>query len=331
MIASDTRLTVVPTPIPGESGPGYLMRAFSINGQGWSRDQFRVSGFSIAAVVHGDLAGPVRAYLGCEGVPDCLVSPVVTGTRVALFGEELHRDDWTSRQRRWCPDCWRGDLSAAGGQRRAYWGIYRRPWWDVTAISACPTHRVRLAAHYPDCGEGVSWHYGSLTRCRNGHDLLRCEAVALDADDCRADAYLAGRLGGAPRVACDALDGLTLVDAVAAMERLGAAWLDENAGMARLRAELGRGALMNAGHRVAADLPRHAVSLLDRVRAGTDGRRRGWGSSTPTAGCMPGSAPCRRALWHPRYARPSPATCARACSSRPASHSKVCPGPRRSD
>lgn len=273
-----TRLTVKPSVIAGETAPAYLLRAFGINGKRWNRERLAADGLAIAGVVHGDADAAVEAYVG-QGIGPFVAidAKSLDANRIMVGGETLRRDDWTSRDRRWCPACWKDDLASAASGRHPHWNIHRRHWWDVTAIGSCPIHDVALKGDCPTCGVAIGWHDGSLTRCKEGHSLLVCEAVTVAPDEKGADAYLVGRLGGMPRIPCAALDELTLAAAVEVMERLGLASLGEDEGIDALRERLGRGRLLAEGFRIASGLPGTAPELLDTLQAGEAERPGRWG------------------------------------------------------
>lgn len=277
-MADAAMLTVKPPVIAGETAPAYLLRAFGINGKRWNRERLAADGLAIAGVVHVDADAAIEAYVGRGVGPFVAIdAKTVDANRIMVGGETLRRDDWTSRDRRWCPACWQDDLATAASGRHPHWNIHRRHWWDVTAIGRCPIHDVTLRGDCPTCGVAIDWHNGSLTRCKEGHSLLACEAASVAPDGKGADAYLVGRLGGMPRVPCAPLDELTLAAAVEVMERLGLASLGEDEGIDALRERLGRARLLAEGFRIASGLPDTAPELLDALQAGETGRRGRWG------------------------------------------------------
>lgn len=258
------RLTIIPPVIDGESAAAHLMRAFDVNGEPWSRERLRTAGHSLGAILQGRAAKTLADRVGRGEDAFMRWTPVaVTKRKVLVAGEEIHRDDWTTNERRWCPCCWRDDLRGTPRGRHAHWNIHRRFWWDVAAVDTCPLHGVRLAAACPTCGTGVTWEAGSLTRCRNGHSLLSCEGVEVASSDTMADAYVIGRLGGMDRMEVPILDGLTLAGACDAMERLGVARIGGADGaLSRFPAER-HAEVHSAGLAIARDWPHAFVALLD--------------------------------------------------------------------
>ena len=258
------RLTVIPPVIDGESAAAHLLRAFDINGEPWSRERLRTAGHALNDILQGRAAGPLADRLGRGEDAFRRWTPAeVTKRKVVIAGEEIHRDDWTTNVRRWCPCCWQDDLRRTPSGRHAHWNIHRRFWWDVAAVGTCPLHHFRLATACPSCGTAVTWEAGSLTRCRNGHSLLACEGVSVPPTTTSADAYVVGRLGGMDRMDVPLLDGLSLAEACDAMERLGVASLGGAEGaLSKFPAER-HPEVFSAGLATVLDWPRSFDVLLD--------------------------------------------------------------------
>ena len=258
------RLTIIPPVIDGESAAAHLLRAFDVNGEPWSRERIRTAGHSMSDILQGRAAGPLADRLGRgEDAFRGWTPTEITKRKVVIAGEVIHRDDWTTNVRRWCPCCWRDDLRRTPSGRHAHWNIHRRFWWDVAAVGTCPLHHVRLEASCPNCGTGVTWETGSLTRCRNGHSLLACDGVRVPPETTLADAYVVGRLGGMARTSVPLLDGLTLAEACDAMERLGVALLGGADGaLSKFPADR-HPEVFSAGFATARDWPHAFDALLD--------------------------------------------------------------------
>ena len=184
------RLTIIPPVIDGESAAAHLLRAFDVNGEPWSRERLRTAGHSMSDILQGRAAGPLADRLGRgEDAFRGWTPTEITKKKVVIADEVVHRDDWTTNVRRWCPCCWQDDLRRTPSGRHAHWNIHRRFWWDVAAVGTCPLHHVRLEGSCPICRTGVTWAAGSLTRCRNGHSLLACDGARVPPATTLADAY----------------------------------------------------------------------------------------------------------------------------------------------
>ncbi len=273
-----TDFRIHPSPLPFESAPGFLMRLFEINGAPWSRERFRTRGVRLAEILAGENDDAFRAFGLDPGLFSATTARVHSKKVVTVAGEELHRDDWSTHARRWCPCCFADDFRDESlGGRFPGWRPHRRFWWDVAAIPTCPIHKVRLERDCPTCGDHVAWETGSLTTCRCGHDLLSCDPVGVAEKDVTADAYVVGRLGAAPRVTAPFLDGLSLREAHDAMEHFGTAAVDGAFGALAKFDEARHPEVFSAGFRVAAGWPEAFERLLDDVAARPDVGLGSWG------------------------------------------------------
>lgn len=260
------RLTIIPPVLKGETAAAHLLRAFDINGEPWSRERLRTAGHTLSDILQGRTAKPFLDFLGRDDDMVRRWTPAeVTKRGVTLGGEKLHRDDWTTSERRWCPCCWEDDLRAPPSGRHLHWNIYRRFWWDVAVVKTCPIHCTRLATTCMTCGTDVTWEAGSLTRCRNGHSLLTCKGISIAGRETLADAYVVGRLGGMPRVDVPILDGLTLDEACDTMERLGVALLGGATGALSKFPSERHAEIHSAGFEIARDWPDAFNALLDKL------------------------------------------------------------------
>ncbi|BBU63065.1 hypothetical protein MSC49_30000 [Methylosinus sp. C49] len=265
--------------LPIESAQGHLMRMFEINGEPWSRERFRSRGLNLAEFMLGDVDASLRAFIGADPADFAAsTARVISKKQVLVAGEILHRDDWTTRTRRWCPACWRQDFSDETIVARSPgWRVHRRFWWDVASVLTCPIHAVRLEVACPTCGDPLTWESGGLTMCRNRHGLLDCRPVAVPPAHVRADAYIVGRLGGAPRVAVPFLDRLSLREARDVMGHLGAAAVDGAFGALGKIDVARHPEAFSAGFNVAAGWPASFDALLDAVAARDDVGLGSWG------------------------------------------------------
>jgi hypothetical protein len=257
---------ILPSPYPDESAQGYLLRAHDINGARWSDWGFRNRRLSFWSLMDSrDLSALNDLGLSSDRFALTTIR-IRSKSSVALGGEEFRRVDWTTVTRRWCPACFeqdRNDESLAG--RNAGWRFHRRFWWDALCVDTCPIHCVRLEKACPDCGEDLKWQAGAVTTCGVGHSILSCESVAVATEHCAADAYVVGRLGGAPRVRVPLLDRLSLGDALDVMARLGSALVGgPNAGLKNIDRER-HPEVMSAGLRIADGWPTTIGPLLDSL------------------------------------------------------------------
>lgn len=248
---------------PDEPAHGLLLRAAEHNGTRKYHQLFLRFG-----VRHSFLANnvdPIAVAAACRADPDAVAhaSPVATPKTVDLLGQRMHRDHYSVHRRRWCPQC----LSEAP---------YHRAWWDVVAIHACPTHRVKLVT---DCGcpKRSTWQSFGITHCRAGHDLRDAAAPSVDEADLVVDRYLVGRLTGVDHIGHPYLEDMPLGEAISLLERLGVTSIDPQGSLRRLRSEVGTERLMIAGYQVLSDFPNGFRALLDGIASVRATRLGAWG------------------------------------------------------
>lgn len=69
-----------------------------------------------------------------------------------VMGHQLHRDLMSFSGRKFCPLCMDDEP-------------YHRVLWDLTLVTVCPVHAVRLLSHCHACGHALDWRVGPLTHC----------------------------------------------------------------------------------------------------------------------------------------------------------------------
>ncbi|MGB3339517.1 MAG: TniQ family protein [Devosia sp.] len=260
-------MSAVPFPLrvdhqPDEPAHGLLLRTAAHNGTRRYHPLFVRFG-----VRHSFLANnvdPLSVAAACSADPVAVASasPVTTPKTVDLLGQRMHRDHYSVYRRRWCPEC----LKEAP---------YHRAWWDVVAITTCPTHKVELVTEC-GCSKRATWQSFGITHCRAGHDLRDASAAAVDDDELVVDRYLVSRLTGVDHVRHPHLDGMDFGEVVFLLERLGKAWHD-GADLRRLRSDIGARKLLVAGYQVVTDFPAGFRSLLDRMVQRAVDRKGDWG------------------------------------------------------
>lgn len=220
----------------------------------WDVDPDIVARFCQADLVDGG-ADAVRA-----------ASPRVDPKHVAIFDERFLRDQFSVLHRRWCPACLEEKP-------------YHRVWWDTPYVSACPDHGIRIVENC-GCAKPPKWRRSYPTSCTEGHDFRESPREPAPPWEIALSRYIRDRLLGRPRPGDALLDSLpSLGDAIAALDRIGQASLDEKAGLMKLRRELERTAIAAEGYRIIAGFPAEFERLLDRLVA-DDGKQkhdRRWG------------------------------------------------------
>jgi hypothetical protein len=148
----------------------------------------------------------------CEAPPASLAwsTPVLQGrAAVHLAGQTLRATHVSTQLRRWCLAC----LAERPSHRFC---------WDVSAVSTCPTHRIRLLDRCPNCLNHLRWRNPSMTVCETcSLDLTKVDAEPAPETELSADSYTLGRLGVLPVKALRFADDVDLGDALTYLDRLG--------------------------------------------------------------------------------------------------------------
>jgi hypothetical protein len=99
-----------------------------------------------------------------------------------------------------------------------------RFWWELTPIGTCPRHGCELVGNC-GCGKKLSWRDAGIyrcTECGNTHVSALPHRPAAESHMAK-DAYLLSRFAAAEAPRVPVLDSLPVYEAVATMERVGAA------------------------------------------------------------------------------------------------------------
>ena len=115
----------------------------------------------------------------------------------------------------------------------------------------------------------MKWRAGTLTMCRDGHSLTARTPVEVAPEHARADAYIVGRLGGAPAIQTPFLDALPLHQAINVIRRFGAAAIGGPRGGFPGIDQARHPEAMSAGWSIAQGWPHKFEELLDAM---TDAR-----------------------------------------------------------
>ncbi len=273
---------LTPPPFIHESAADYLMRLSFINGVPLSRKFMRSLGFNLSDCLHGRDIDSILAKINRTDLQILkqFTPEVTTKKRVRMNGQELHRDDWTTQRRRWCPDCWRGDQSGPMYGRSQNWALHRRFWWNVTAVSTCPIHCVRLEemCPFPGCGCPINWQEGTLVTCPKGHSLLECVPAAVPKEHTLADRYIVDCLCGREVEKPPLIKDHELWEAHDVMERFGVASIGGAYGaLSKIPAEQ-HAAVYSKGLTIIMGWPDRFIQLLDQLgHARAEGN---WGIET---------------------------------------------------
>lgn len=262
----DKKLIRVPS-YPEESAADYIIRLFEVRGLTWNKYVISRAGGDITRLLNGDYEELLANLSDEDPGRFAMTTPITNTTKeVTIGGRTLNRVETTTHLRRWCPVCFREDLSNSGlNGRNPAWRLHRRWWWNMISLRACPIHHVRLERECPICHTEVLWGSGSLTTCRFGHSLLECLPIDLNPDDCIADQWLLARLGDTEHVRMPILGDMTYSDAVRMLEVVGQTAVYGPYSIFSDTPEDERGRVLSAGVRTFLHYPESLNSLLDTI------------------------------------------------------------------
>jgi hypothetical protein len=149
------------------------------------------------------------AYWPCEG-----------NRKVSFLGNALGREMVSLQHRRVCPQC----LAASAHHRAA---------WDVSIVTVCPVHGVRLVDRCTDCGGRLGWSRGSVARCRCGADLRMATHESVPRAELRGVDHVHRALGlpmgatAAPGLVSESLKRLAADETLSLLLHLG--WFADGA------------------------------------------------------------------------------------------------------
>lgn len=209
-----------PPHIPGEPACGYMLRLAEANGYDWRRSSFASRGIPMNDLAHGRTSAliPILGRETVERIERFTPRSIQSG-KVLLHGETFQSAQILYGRQSFCVGCWADDVADDPGRTRGRRHV--RCWWSVATISACPIHCIRLNDRCHECGRTNNRGAGGPCSCHCGADLSRGPRATVAREAIAADAYVVGRLGGAPNCPDPVLDRLPLGDAIALMQRLG--------------------------------------------------------------------------------------------------------------
>ena len=224
---------------PFEPAYGLLGRLAVRHGYSSSRQFVSEMSFGIPNFVHEVENGRRLAELALlTGVPEPFIrasTRFVDESGAMFIGRELINTRALNSvicvAGRVCPDCLRADLKECEGPIACR--PYRRVWWDLAAVTACPVHGGLFIHKCPVCGAPLSRMVASPQYCRCGCDLSEQVSARINPSDVTADHYLVGRLDGVERSTHALLDRMPFQVAALAMIRIGRASLAGARGLSK--------------------------------------------------------------------------------------------------
>jgi hypothetical protein len=208
----------------GEPAHGTLKRLASRHRETCPRAFGRSIGVAFNDLLVGRGHGRIASLAGVCEVSLARWTPQldVISRTVKLGDDELLLNDWSSRKRRWCSDCFRDDRHdhCVRGQAVEF-SPWHRAIWDVGSVRTCSKHALELSAACWRCERPQDWLAPALDRCACGADLASPQVRRSEEAVSPASDYIAGRLGQGDFAPISLLDNLKLKDAISVLEKLG--------------------------------------------------------------------------------------------------------------
>lgn len=262
------RLPLRVVPHPDESLPSLLLRMAYRNLIPYSAHLLRaalIDHMSMDALVTTPAVyGQLALVFGLDEGALVAMSYAGNGRKRRILGHDVHHHLVSVRKRRVCPLC----LADAA---------YHRVDWDVSLITVCSIHAVRLICECPACKRKLNWLTRAPEYCRCGQRLDRAPAEPVPAEELSGVVALSRlirtppeQLAGFPaEVGVDGI--LRLAFMLSRFElRTGRDW--NPAKFPDVEAREGH-LLVDVGSRAIANWPESFHGYLDRLRAARAGDR----------------------------------------------------------
>jgi hypothetical protein len=260
-----------------------LVRLAEKNGFPTTRQAAQALGLEMTRLDGKDAIGILAAQCTASAVALSRSTPQLGADGITVAGQTFRRDQVASKFRRWCPQCLIDHP-------------VHRFWFDISTISTCPAHGLRLRDCCPRCGDQVRWSFPSMTGCRCEQDESgeekndRRKLVALvekpfekaSQREMQGDRYILGRLGVLAPVPVPLADECYLGDALACLQRLGmlSAGGRRHGPPSPDDLALSQAELVSSGIETLTDWPKSFSSLLDRLAADWEANGREGGAKS---------------------------------------------------
>lgn len=156
------RLPLRLCPVAGESLVGFLLRLAghnSLTDVKWLVGMAEIPASDPKVLSRGRGLGKLSRITGiAETTLVDLAYWPLPRSQTWFFGHHLDRDLLTANHRRMCPLCMKE-------------AAFHRAIWDLSIVTVCPVHGIRLIDRCPTCGRMLSWTSAPLSYCPCGADL----------------------------------------------------------------------------------------------------------------------------------------------------------------
>lgn len=163
-----------------------------------------------------------------------------------------------------CPACILDDIDERAGPTECR--PYRRFWWDLSAIYACPIHNLALTSACVACRRVFGIDTLNLGRCECGHSVTRNECRPIQKEHLDANEYIFDRVTNSSSRSNHFLDGLSFRSAIGVLATVGIA-TDSKTSSRELKTlnEQEKARIMTAGFNAFANWPTSFENVLDKM------------------------------------------------------------------
>jgi hypothetical protein len=268
---------VKPTLFSDEPAYGWLLRWADMSGYPSGRSLATSLGLILEVVVSGRANAAIATEAGVDpGTFDRATFERLSDATTRCAGEILARYDWNPNALRLCPECVEQDLRLRSKPGEST--VHLRSWQMLFHVTACPYHSLRLVDR-TKAGEPFAPFPMRVLRDADPSGPISADSLPrVVVKSAKAETYVIGRLGFAPRIKVPILDAMPLRNAVRLMDRMGAIAVGGRRAYTHGMA-LHINTALNAGLPLFEGKGEGFISLLDNLNATVKRKRASWGTA----------------------------------------------------
>lgn len=253
-------------PIPEESLQGFVMRLAERNAHRTpisllKRADKKVR--NVEQVSFGKVCIPALAELAA--VPTEVLEALVyaqVDSRFRFFrGNSLHQDHFYPQPRRACPLCLAENP-------------FHRAIWDLSTVTVCPVHKVRLISGCMTCGRKLGWRMVPLYKCRCGADIRKMPCAPVPEENLAGTSAVLRLLGMQSGSYPDVFRTISANDGISLIASLG--WFIHfhrgRPNFQAMPAYVDTPRLLSDGYSACSDWPTSFQGFMERLQQGANDR-----------------------------------------------------------